>query len=279
MIELRHGDIYADGLIQQKSLAQQRAMAVVVYDSNHEPSRLPSRWLPDAAESNWRQSGSRFWRTATNRRPGEQAMDWLTYHHRRQMSNGIADECPITDDCGYNQTAPVTESNAVRDLAVRCRMRVADLPCVTWLMTDGLSQFLIELDFLGAEVSVVQDGRRMATTPLPRPPSDVVLCELALCDQQVLLALDRREVLGLPYTPPDVPLRPTSRPGCRRQPRRWAGTLGSGAAARRVLSFGSGTQSAAEPRSAGRRRILCAGRQQPGLTRQPIMGAARHCRR
>ncbi|HET6881340.1 MAG TPA: S26 family signal peptidase [Pirellulales bacterium] len=210
-IDLRHGDIYANGVIQRKTLAQQRAMAVMVYDSNHEPSGLPSRWLPDA-ESSWRQSGGRFWRPAANLRSDEQAMDWLTYHHRRRGSNGIVDECPITDDCGYNQTTPVTESNAVRDLVVRCWMRVAELPRVTWLMTDGVSQFLIELDFAGGTASVVQDGRRMAAAPLPRPPADDVLCELALCDHQVLLALDRREVLSLPYTPPDVPLRPTSRP-------------------------------------------------------------------
>jgi signal peptidase I len=210
-IELRHGDVYADGVIQRKDFAQQRAMAVVVYDSTHESPQVPSRWLPDAADSSWRHAGARFWRPGTTSSSHDEAIDWLAYHHRRPASD-IADECPITDDCGYNQTSPVTESHLVRDLLVRCQMRIADSPSVTWLLTDGLAQFLVELDFASGQAAAVQDGQRLGVARWPRSAADTVVCELALCDQQVLLALDGREVLRFSYTPPDVPLRPTSRP-------------------------------------------------------------------
>jgi predicted RNA-binding Zn-ribbon protein involved in translation (DUF1610 family) len=215
-IDLRHGDIYADGVIQRKNFAQQRALAVMVHDSSREPSSLPSRWQPDNAKSAWRQSGSRFWRPPTSiAGPDAAATDWLTFHHRRRRPgrDEVLEEVPIADDDGYNQTRPVTQTHLIRDLMVRCRIRGSDSGRAMWLITDGLSQFLITLDFGAVEASIVQDGRRIARVSLPKPLAvDDLLCELALCDEQVLLALDGRETLRVAYASPDVPFRPTSRP-------------------------------------------------------------------
>lgn len=228
-IELRHGDLYSDGAIQRKGLSELRALAVVVYDSAHESSTLGSRWQPDDPPSGWRQSGSHYWRRSgirensgvaradalTSHEAGYGPIDWLTYHHfrRRPGIPGLTDESPITDDCGYNQARPITESHLVRDLMVRCRMRVMAKPRVTWLLTDGLSQFLVKLDFHRHEATVTQDGRRIGRFALPAAlVGQDLLCELALCDEQVLLALDAVDVFAVAYTSPDVPFRPASRP-------------------------------------------------------------------
>ena len=214
-IELRHGDVYANGAIQRKNLSQQRSMAVLVYDSSHEPASLGSRWLPEAADSSWRQAGPRYWRANTTSSSGDGTIDWLTYHHRRRRPGAadLTDELPIADDCGFNQTRPVTESHLVRDLMVRCRMRVAHSPTVTWLITDGVSQFVVEMDFANARSTVIQDGRTLGKTSWSGAANaDAVLCELALCDEQVLLGLDGREVVRMAYNSPGLPFRPTSRP-------------------------------------------------------------------
>lgn len=214
-VELRHGDVYADGVVQRKNLAQQRAMATLVHDNSHTAPSLASRWLPETADSGWRQAGARFWRAATSGKSDDETIDWLSYHHRRRRPGepDIADELPVSDDCGYNQTLPVTQSHLVRDLMVRCRMRVADAPTAIWLLTDGVSQFLVELDFTQSQAKVTQDGRRLGATSWPTTKAaESVLIELALCDEQVLLGLDGQEVLRLAWIPADLPLRPTSRP-------------------------------------------------------------------
>ena len=55
-VQVRHGDIYIDGRIERKSLAQQHALALLVHDANCEPRlepRPPRRWRPDTADSAW----------------------------------------------------------------------------------------------------------------------------------------------------------------------------------------------------------------------------------
>jgi len=52
-LEIRNGDIYVDGQIQHKSLAEQRALAVLVHDANFQPTREPkppSRWRAERSE-------------------------------------------------------------------------------------------------------------------------------------------------------------------------------------------------------------------------------------
>jgi len=85
-IEIREGDIYADGTIQVKDLETQREMRIPVY--NHEfapPSRegWQSRWVPDPG---WKADFSSY-RFALPASAGEAAAgssrspSWLTYRH------------------------------------------------------------------------------------------------------------------------------------------------------------------------------------------------------
>ncbi len=67
-VEIRDGDLYIDGRIQRKPLAQQRAMAVLVYDASHAPQLgrcLPPRWAGDGSASRWSQSEGRFLHAAS----------------------------------------------------------------------------------------------------------------------------------------------------------------------------------------------------------------------
>jgi hypothetical protein len=62
-IEIRNGDVYADRHIQRKTLAQQRALAVLVHDADFEPTRgptPPTRWQAEGSDSRWRMNGGRF---------------------------------------------------------------------------------------------------------------------------------------------------------------------------------------------------------------------------
>ncbi|HEV3341914.1 MAG TPA: S26 family signal peptidase [Pirellulales bacterium] len=217
-IELRHGDVYADGRIQRKGLKTLRSLAALVHavpaqDVSDESATIEPRWLPDDPQSAWRQNGPRFWRPATRAAGEEAPIDWLTYHHRDRQPGVPYEERPITDDCGYNQLWPVIASHLVRDLLVRCRIRISPNGRAIWLFTDGRSQFLVTLDFGQRTTIVTQDGRRIGGSPIATASAtDEVLCEVGLCDEQVLLGLNGRQIMAVPYDPPDVAFHPSSRP-------------------------------------------------------------------
>lgn len=231
-IKLRDGDVYADDQIQRKNLSEVRALAVLVHDSSHESVSVRSRWLSNDASTLWKQDGGRFVRSignSTHEDSGSgndflptsdeagngEPWDWLTYRHSRRRAGApdVTYELPITDDCGYNQTWPVTRLNVVRDVFIRCRMRIASGGRVMWLLTDGVSQFLVELNFHDKIAAVTQDHRRIGQADLPPELlTDALLCEVGLCDEQVLLGLNGRQIIALAYSTPNAPFRPTSRP-------------------------------------------------------------------
>lgn len=215
-IELKRGDVYANGEIQRKNLTQLRAMAVPVHDSTHEPISVASRWAPDDATSGWRQNGRRYWHAGTEARKdsddAKRPIDWLTYHHRVRTGDTV-EEAPIIDSLGYNQTRPVTQWHFVRDLMIRCRVRMPPAGNAVWLLTDARSEFLIKIDGQEQTLAIVQDGLQIYRAALAEDVTKAaIVCEVALCDQQVLLAFGGREIATVIYTPPRRPPRPTSRP-------------------------------------------------------------------
>ncbi|HVX63598.1 MAG TPA: S26 family signal peptidase, partial [Pirellulales bacterium] len=221
-IEIRHGDVYADGAIQRKTLVEQQAMAILVHDANARPTRtagLPPRWQGEPETTRWQAANGRFVypplkRPATHgdEPPG---IDWLTYRHwrRRPGLPDEADEAPITDLCGYNQTRPVVRPYQVRDLLVSCRLRVSGVGSLAWFVTDGQAQFILELFPARRRAELRRDGALVASADgLPELTGREVRFVLSLFDQQALLALDGQTILVHPYRPDASPFRPTSRP-------------------------------------------------------------------
>ena len=88
-IEIRHGDVYADGRLLRKNLAQQRVLAILVHDADFQPRRasaLPRRWRAERSDTHWSAIGGGFTHAAG---PEDEPIDWLAYHHGRQS--------PVTD--------------------------------------------------------------------------------------------------------------------------------------------------------------------------------------
>ena len=72
-IEIRGGDVYVDGQIQRKNLAEQRALAVLVHDANFPPQREPKpppRWRAETFRQPLESAGGRF---TPRRRPRKRA--------------------------------------------------------------------------------------------------------------------------------------------------------------------------------------------------------------
>ncbi|HUY31213.1 MAG TPA: S26 family signal peptidase [Pirellulales bacterium] len=236
-IEIRAGDVYADGVIQRKTLRNLRALAILVHDAAFQPPNdgLADRWLGEPGRTRWEAvegSGFRVQGSEEEIEPRDLEMsdlptsdfrlptskiptDWLTYRHgrRRPGRPGETEEVPIDDGYGYNQTRPVVESYAVRDLLLVCKLRVSGAGRLALFATDGSSQFLLMLDPATRRGELFHDARQVASArDLPRLDLGLTKLELALVDRQVLLALGGQAVFTYPYMPSGRRFEPTSRP-------------------------------------------------------------------
>ncbi len=146
-VSIIDGDVYVDGRIARKNLAEQRALAIAVHDDRFRPAaaRMPPCWQ-SGENSKWTMTDRGFSfpnhsEKASPRSHGDTEglleggtekvlsspldvrlaslpQDWLTYHHVRLDNMGVAAESPVQDVYGYNQTLPVRELHVVRDLSL-----------------------------------------------------------------------------------------------------------------------------------------------------------------
>ncbi len=217
-IEIRDGDVYANGRIQRKSLAEQRSMAIPVYDSacgGGTQSAL-ERWRPEDTDSQWKNAGGRFLWPGTQARDGVSASDGLSYHHTQLKpgSSTETEEAPVTDRCGYNQTQSRRELYPVRDLALSCRLRAAgDSRIIVVEATDGAVEFRLLLD-LTLNVAVLRRGEAdLASAPCEfRGVSSEGWLYVSLFDEQVCIAWNDEPLLCYPYERPENAGPASSRP-------------------------------------------------------------------
>ncbi len=217
-IEIRNGDVYVNGQIQRKSLAEQRALAIPVYDANFPPTQKPQpppRWRAERSTSTWVSTGGRFVHAA---RRADEPIDWLRYHHWQRLmgASGAIRASPVTDICGYNQSQPRREEDvhAVADVMVSFRLEPIGNGTFFVRATDGGEPFEVRLHFLGKGPGVWEYEAFRGGRPIPGAsgrvnPARRRLVEVSLVDQQFLLAIDGQTLVAWPYDrPPRAPSPP-----------------------------------------------------------------------
>jgi len=182
-IAIRRGDVYANDRIVRKTLRQLREVAVLVHDSGFEPNPdggLPPRWRADASRPT--SSGA------------------LVYHHWRCFASPLprSAESLVLDNYGYNQNES-RQLHAVRDLMLVCRLRIGGGTLRLWI-ADGEDWFQADLDLETRQAKLYRKGRRILAASMPHAAytRDVKL-EFALCDRQVLMAVDEQTLICWPY--------------------------------------------------------------------------------
>ena len=139
-VQIVGGDVYINGQIERKTLDQQLAMIVPVYDANYLPTIEPApppRWRGETESSCWKRNKGQFSHSyttdnlnnATNPSPSiqtEKTIDWLEYHNSRRTPgtpDGV-EEFPITDITAYNHSLPRRAENvhATNDLMLAFRL-------------------------------------------------------------------------------------------------------------------------------------------------------------
>jgi len=214
-VQLIDGDVYVDGQIIRKTLAQQQAVAQLVHDADFAPvlsANLPPRWEPGGK---WGSVGGRF--AHPSGAPAD-PIEWLTYRHWQRVpgNQDRAREGAVTDLCAYNQTHPrrAEDIHAVTDLMLAFRLVEAfGEGLLVVRATDGQEEFEVRLDTAEQRYEVFHNGRPVAGTRrrVSQSLEDLEVV-VSLFDQQFLLALGGRTEVVWPYVRPDGPPRPVARP-------------------------------------------------------------------
>lgn len=201
-VSLQDGDVYLDGRLQQKELAQLRDVRVLVYDDRFRDAGA-SRWQASEPTTWWRRTAAGYQRQgpADARLP----LDWLEYQQwtcwpRDDPHRPRCQPVDIVDHDAYNQGLSRGSLHPVPDLMLSLRLQLSpDARCTLrlisradtfdWELAGGDPQWRLLWNGTPA-----QCGRR----PARRGPWYL---ELAVCDHRVLAALDGMTLVQFSYTP------------------------------------------------------------------------------
>jgi predicted Zn finger-like uncharacterized protein len=202
-VSLRAGDVYINGCVLRKTLAELRQLAIVVTEDRlasdaHVETRRQICWQPESRSSGWRLTAAGL--EYTRARDGPSAShrcDWLNH-----SPNGTATRFLICDDYAYNQTLS-RRLNPVSDLLLQCDFSVspvselafrAQAKDATWVLSWRVGQRSLELH---------KDGQLMAQQVHGlETPTAVCRVEFGLCDRQILFGLDGRQCISFPCPEP-----------------------------------------------------------------------------
>jgi len=198
-VNIAHGDIYINGRIARKSLEEQRAIALLVYDANHPSRTSGSRWKSERLPSRWRSEAGHFVYSPASL---DEPPDWLLYHHSAGRSDHQA-AAPITDLTAYNQAAPRREEDVhvVTDLLLSFRCKFSDKRGTLFVRADdgeSLFEARLRLDKGVGELWRTDKLVGAATTTELTRQAGLQLVEVSLFDRQYLLAVNGNVVFAVP---------------------------------------------------------------------------------
>lgn len=206
-VRIHAGDVYINGEIARKSLAEIRGTRLLVYDDDHAPPPTAEgdrpRWVARRGEvgrpaaSGWKRIDGRLTHEPT---PGlDDQIDWLFYRHWDPKRKTYG---PIRDDTAYNGL-DVPSGNRVKDLILETGIAVGpDTRAVTLRLRGGGDVFRVTIPVDGRGAIGV---RRNSTELTPRPTGRTLTSsdparpsfhrlEACLVDRRLIVALDGEEM-------------------------------------------------------------------------------------
>jgi len=199
-VQIMHGDVVVDGHIARKTLDEQRAMRILVYDNQYVPrdvARFPRftfrRGRPrDGLTSGWRAEGPTFVHDPVDQPTN--AVDWLEYRHWEPDRGRYA---PVYDFSSYNG-GELRGENRVTDLMVETRIKPgADLHSLDFRINSGSDRFLITIPLKESEPPMVvrRNGIPLPLKPFRAPAQALrnrtsMLLEASVMDQRLMVAID-----------------------------------------------------------------------------------------
>jgi len=214
------GDLFINGTIQRKTLAEQRTLAIPVHDATHASSHEPARWKCDGLETAWQTNPAICVRAleaeatphvgasphvapSQHVAPSEQdwgrgPIDWLHYHH---WQRGLG-ETPIEDQQNYNLLLSRTRAqcSSVSDLLWTGEVRAWGPGELFFRVSDGRTRFELRVQPEQGTARLYHEKVQVAEVRRPGPLfATPTRFEISHMDRQVLVALDG-ELLFDPFT-------------------------------------------------------------------------------
>lgn len=195
-IQILAGDVWINGELARKSLADQRSTRIVVCDHAHHPrQRGEFAWR---AEADWSESPDGFEHGYS---PSSKAEDlnWVSYvgasgDSSATRPNDSADSLWPTDEYAYNQYSDATSRYRVRDIMLVMQFELhRGRGDMVWSLSDGTQTWQVRLAAGDRELHLFLDD---SAEPIERASlSGSVwhqkrLIEMSLFDRQLLFAMD-----------------------------------------------------------------------------------------
>lgn len=183
-VQVLDGNIYADGRLCRKTLAQQRGLAVAVYDDRFRPAKGPRRWTSGPGWSD-HATMFRFAAMATS-------TSWLIYHHHDIEQPGA-----IRDRYAYNPREPRSRTLAVAEVLVTLDVIPSSTPArLTIELSAGRQRVAWVRDPAVGQQWLTIDGRPVQPTSLPlSDPGVRQSFEFSTIDRTLRAAVDGQLVL------------------------------------------------------------------------------------
>ena len=201
-VEIRDGDVWIDGQVARKTVAETRQTAVLVHQAR---ASQGAGWHDSVG--GWKTTNDRFVHRAVAMADGqpEAPIHWLEYHHpARSAATAAGDEGPLLDESPYDQ-AESRLLNPVSDVLLACRVTCGDRGALLLRGENRGERFLVRLDLDSNEITLKRNGKVVAsnrTVEIPRGPFRL---DWMLADRQVQLALDGQVVIEYAYGSAGVP--------------------------------------------------------------------------
>ncbi|MBS0207628.1 MAG: hypothetical protein JSS27_01615 [Planctomycetes bacterium] len=204
-VAIEDGDVFIDGQRERKSLAQQRAMAILLYDDARRPADEPAtslRWRPEQEATCWARRDARWEFAASKAKYAAPSQpDWLTYHHARpsRLPAAARVSVPVDDRLAYNQTEHEREPHLVGDVLLTCTIQARGNGRLLIHSTDGSNQF---------DLAIADDGTtaaRRGEIEIPSRPIERLndgrphQLAVSLVDQQWLVDIDGAIAVEYPF--------------------------------------------------------------------------------
>ena len=203
VLSIEDGDVFSQQQIVGKTPAQLRAVRVLVHDNDFQPQRTPDsppRWRGAANWSQWQPTSAG---SSVPANLDSDVTDWLEYEHWECTGNPLVtrtQRAAIRDLDAFNQGDARRELMPVYDVHLTCRIQARGEGTLALAAVDRGFKLVVLLELAKRELRVVSGDRTLARQPLPaglfRRPEELLF---GLCDQQLLLLINGRKLLCLPY--------------------------------------------------------------------------------
>lgn len=214
-IAIEDGDLYADGMLCRKTLAEFKAMRIPVFDNNYQPSPMTwaTRWeVAPAPQGPHPLVGTELHLDASQR---QDAWQEVAYRHFCLDTDKFL---PLVDEYAYNGADP-RPTTAVHDLMLECDLEVTGgAGLVVFGLTDGAEHCLAEIPVgAGPPAWTLRKAESFALTALKKSDEKEVLAqafqvslqpgkryhiEMAFVDRRLTLAVDGVQPFGALDWPP-----------------------------------------------------------------------------